>query len=217
MRPSADGAAREPVVCCVTGSRRFHRAPRRVIVTDTRVRVVDGGHVTADCPRCAAELTEQGPNGLVVELAGTPYRLEVPASEREHAEQLAHALGQDRLVAALRGVTLTGPTRRAFAIEGHPCIAIVVTARRLAVLARHDAHTEVAVNCPRSAVRVRAQETVWPGGDLIFDRVVLDVAGTTLEFDVDGRLHERVVRAVTALGGVSGRPTPTPPPRKANA
>ena len=212
-QPPSDRA--EHVVGSLRGGRRFHRAPRRLIVTDHRVLVLDGEHVAADCPRLAVTVSECGRDRLVVELAGTPYMVVVPPSEREHAASLARTLGQDRLLAALRDVNLARRTRRALALAGHASVSIVVTADRLTVLARREASTDVTFCCPRSAVRVRGYETVWPGGDLLFDRVELDAAGTTLGFDVDGRLHQRVEAAVAALGGVSGPPTSTRPSRKA--
>jgi hypothetical protein len=109
----------------------------------------------------------------------------------------------DRLVASLPSVGLRRRTRRALGIPVHARVALVVTDRRLTLLAHHHGHADVALSCPRAAARVQAHETVWPGGDHLFDRIVLEAGDTPVELVVDGRLHEQAAAVVAALGGTN--------------
>jgi hypothetical protein len=122
----------------------------------------------------------------------------------------------DRLVAALPDVGLRRRTRRALAISVHARISLVVTDHRLTLLAHHHGHTDVALSCPREAARVQAHETVWPGGDHLFDRIVLEAGETPVELVVDGRLHEQAAALVAALGGATEPPPHAHVKRKAN-
>jgi hypothetical protein len=122
----------------------------------------------------------------------------------------------DRLVASLACLALSRRTRRALGVRAHARISVVVTDRRLTLLAHHHGHTEVALCCPREAARVRSHETVWPGGDFVVDRIVLEAGGTAVELQVDGRLHEQAAAVVAALGGTSEPPRQSCITRKAN-
>jgi hypothetical protein len=187
-----------------------------IVVTDQPVVVLERRRkesfaLVAGCPRCAVEATEYRPDGvgalLTVELAGTPFPMDVSAFERGRAAAVVRALKRyaapdEQLLASLSRVDLTRRSRRELGIGPHERAAVVVTDRHLVFLARRNGHTRVAMRCPRHAVRVRDHETVWPGGDLLFDRVVLESGDATVGFDLDGR-HERAKAVVAALGGVS--------------
>jgi hypothetical protein len=216
-----DAAARralgtdERIVASTVGVRRgaLHHGPRGLVVTDRRALVVGRGAkaawaVVADCPRYAAEVTEQRGDRLTVELAGTPFTVWVPESERTRAAGVARALAPDaapdeQLVASLGSVDLPRALRRTLGIGPHERAALVVTDRDVVVLARRDGHWEVALRCPRQAVRVLDHETVWPGGELLFERLVLAAPDATVRLNLDGRMYERARAVVAALGGVS--------------
>jgi hypothetical protein len=121
----------------------------------------------------------------------------------------------DRLVASFPSVGLGRRTRRALGIGVRARVALVVTDRRLTLLAHRHGHADVALACPREAARVLAHETVWPGGDHVFERIVLEAGETRLELVVDGRLHEQTAAVVAALGGVSEPSTHAHVKRKA--
>jgi hypothetical protein len=122
----------------------------------------------------------------------------------------------DRLVASLPGIGLGRRTRRALGIGVNARVSLVVTDRRLTLLAHRHGHADVALACPREAARVQAHATVWPGGDHLFERIVLEAGETRVELVVDGRLHEQAAAAVAALGGVSDPSPHVHVKRKAN-
>jgi hypothetical protein len=57
----------------------------------------------------------------------------------------------------------------------------------------------------RGVARVTDYETLWPGGDLLFDHVVIEARDATVGFDLDGRMHDRADAVVAALGGMGPR------------
>jgi hypothetical protein len=191
----------------------------------------EGFALAADCPRYAVAVTayRAADDGraalLILELAGKPLALHVSASERARAAAVVLTLGglhpgpgdaiaangdledafagpDERFVASLGPVDLTRRSRRALGIRMHERASVVVTDRHVVFLARRGAHTRVATRYPRQAVRVIDHETVWPGGELIFDRVAVKAGDATVRFDLDGRMHERANAVVAALGGM---------------
>jgi hypothetical protein len=107
-----------------------------------------------------------------------------------------------RLVASLGPVDLTRQSRRALGIGRHERAAVVVTDRDLVFLARRGPHTKVATRYPRRAVRVVDHRTVWPGGDVVFERIAIKAGDATVRFGLDGRMHARAEAVVAALGGM---------------
>lgn len=209
----------DPVVASARGSAsglRLRHGPRSVIVTERRVVVFDAHQPVADLPRAVVDATWTPPNELAVALAGERWSLRVPDEEREHAEEVLAALDHEPFVAALDAVDLPHRTRRALDLDGYDGCALVLTRERLLLLARRQIRTDVALSCPRAAARVRVHETVWPGGDLLFDRLVIEVDGKPLELDVDQRWHGRACALVTALGGTSVPAAPRRTTRKAD-
>lgn len=209
----------DPVVASARGAAaglRLRHGPRSVIVTEQRVVVFDAHQPVTDLPRAVVDATWTPPNELVVALAGERWALRVPAEEHEHAEEVLAALAHEPFVAVLDAIDLPHRTRRALDLDGYEHCALVLTRERLLLLARRQIRTEIALCCPRATARVRVHETVWPGGDLLFDRLVLEVGGKPLELDVDQRRHERACALVTALGGTSAPAAPPRTTRKAD-
>ena len=186
--------------------------------------------LAADCPRygvavTAYRATDDGRAALLIlELAGMRLALHVSASERARAAAVVSALGgvhpgpgdaiganrdledavtgpDEQLIASLGPVDLTRRSRRALGIGMHERASVVVTDRHVVFLARRGVHTRVATRYPRRAVRVIDHETVWPGGDRVFDCVAVKAGEATVRFDLDGRMHERAKAVVAALGG----------------
>ena len=215
-----DLAVGENIVATVVGMLHapLHKAVRALVATDRRVVLLEPRRrrafaCVADCPRYAAQVsecraTEEGVDlRLMVDLAGEQFAIDVPASERARAAAVVGALGrpaspEEHPVASLRRVDLTRQSRRELRIGLREHTAVVVTDRHVVLLAQRSGHTKVALRCPRDAVRVLDYETVWPGGDLVFDRVVMQAGDATVSFDLDGRMHERAEAVVAELGGV---------------
>lgn len=218
--PPCDLGVGEDIAATVVGVAHapLHKAVRVLVVTDRRVLLLEPRRRRAlacvtDCPRYAVQVTEcdtteDGAGArLVVDLAGEQVAIDVPASEQARAAAVVQALGrqaspEEHPVASLCGVDLTRRSRRALRIGSREHTAVVVTDRHVVFLAHRSGHTKVAMRCPRDAVRVLDYETVWPGGDLVFDRVVMQAGDATVSFDLDGRMHERAEAVVAALGGV---------------
>lgn len=212
-----DLGADETVVATVVGVAHasLHKVVRGLVVTDRRALLLQPRRrraCVADCPRYAVQVTESAATHdgmcarLVVDLAGKRFAIDVPASERARAaavlQALGHAASEEHPVASLRRVDLTRRSRRDLRIGLREHTAVVVTDRHVVFLARRSGHAKVALRCPRDAVRVLDYETVWPGGDLVFDHMVMKAGDATLSFDLDGRMHERAEAVVAALGGV---------------
>lgn len=215
-RPGAHDA--DPGVTVVRGIASGHRlrhTPRRVVVTARRVIVIDGDRPVADFPRRVADATLDPPDGLIVSVAGEHFALHLPADEHAHAEDLVTALQHEPFAAALGPVDLPHRTRRALTLDGPEQYSLLLTRRRLLLLGRRHVRTEIALDCPRTLTRVRGHETVWPGGDLVFDRIVLVADGIAVELDVDHQLHESACTFVAALGGASDPPGTTCATREA--
>ena len=177
-----------------------------MVVTEDRVVVSDGDERVADFPRPVVDASWAAPNELVLAVVDERRSLRVPTEEQEHAAQVLAALRHEPFVATLDTVDLPQRSRRALELDTYGHCALVLTRERLLLLVRRHTRTEIALSCPRTAIRVRAHETVWPGGDLLFDRIVLEAAGKPVELDVDQRLHDRACEVVAALGGTSDPP-----------
>lgn len=173
--------------------------PRSVVVTARRVIVIDEDRPVADFPRSVVDASQEPPGELAVTVAGERFALRLPAAEHAHAEAVVTALEHEPFVASLGPVDLPYRTRRALTLDGPEEYSFLLTQRRLLLLARRHVRTEIALDCPRAAARVRVHETVWPGGDLVFDRIVLEAGDTTVELDVDHQLHDRACAFVAAL------------------